>query len=82
MKTRDLTVRERIHCVQTVFRLLTGLGSALHSDPSNFCDKLYELLMLLPTPGMYCLLYVTITSVINFRYFTFLSSGKCFPNIP
>ncbi|KAF2362862.1 Heat shock factor binding 1 [Trinorchestia longiramus] len=50
LKTRELSVRERVHCVQTVFRLLTGLGSALHNDPSNFCDKLYELLMLLPSP--------------------------------
>ncbi|XP_047740121.1 nucleolar complex protein 3 homolog isoform X1 [Hyalella azteca] len=50
LKTQDLGVAERVHCIHSVFKLHTGLGSALHSDPFNFCDKLYELLMLLPSP--------------------------------
>uniref|UniRef100_A0A2P2HY98 NOC3-like protein n=1 Tax=Hirondellea gigas TaxID=1518452 RepID=A0A2P2HY98_9CRUS len=42
---QNLTLLESVHCIQTVFKLLTGLGNALPNDPSNFSDKLFALLL-------------------------------------
>jgi len=42
---QNLSTIESIHCIQTVFRLLTGLGSALPNDPACFAERLFTVLL-------------------------------------
>lgn len=37
-----LNPRERLHCMQTVFAILSGQGEALNVDPSSFYNRLYK----------------------------------------
>ncbi|XP_077594667.1 nucleolar complex protein 3 homolog [Stigmatopora nigra] len=41
----DLSNRERLHCVQTVFTILSGQGDVLTVDPLNFYSHLYGALL-------------------------------------
>jgi nucleolar complex protein 3 len=38
----DLGYREQLHCIQTVFAILSGQGEALNIDPSRFYTHLYR----------------------------------------
>ncbi|KAM7370296.1 hypothetical protein PAMP_009857 [Pampus punctatissimus] len=40
----DLTNRESLHCIQTVFTILSGQGDVLNIDPLNFYSQLYKML--------------------------------------
>ncbi|KAH0550275.1 nucleolar complex protein 3 homolog [Cotesia glomerata] len=40
----NLGLRERLHCIQTVFTILSGHGSALTIDPHRFYLHLYKIL--------------------------------------
>lgn len=44
VQSGDLTLRERLHCIQTVFTILSGQGDVLNVDPLNFYSQLYVLL--------------------------------------
>ncbi|XP_015253600.1 PREDICTED: nucleolar complex protein 3 homolog [Cyprinodon variegatus] len=45
IQSGDLTNRESLHCIQTVFTILSGQGEALNIDPLNFYSQLYRILM-------------------------------------
>ncbi|XP_035764682.1 nucleolar complex protein 3 homolog [Neolamprologus brichardi] len=40
----DLSNKETLHCIQTVFTILSGQGDVLNIDPLNFYSQLYKLL--------------------------------------
>lgn len=40
----DLTYQESLHCVQTVFHILSGHGDVLNIHPMKFCTHLSETL--------------------------------------
>lgn len=42
METADLGYREQLHCVQTVFTILSGQGEVLNIDPLRFYGHLYR----------------------------------------
>ncbi|XP_077407526.1 nucleolar complex protein 3 homolog [Vanacampus margaritifer] len=44
IQSGDLTNRERLHCIQTVFTILSGQGDVLNIDPLNFYSELYAML--------------------------------------
>ncbi|XP_041830674.1 nucleolar complex protein 3 homolog, partial [Melanotaenia boesemani] len=44
IQSGELTNRESLHCIQTVFTILSGQGDALTIDPLNFYSQLYKLL--------------------------------------
>ncbi|XP_012287704.1 nucleolar complex protein 3 homolog [Orussus abietinus] len=45
MGTVNLGLREQLHCVETVFTILSGQGSALNIDPYKFYSHLYKNLL-------------------------------------
>ncbi|KAI5741540.1 hypothetical protein M8J76_014729 [Diaphorina citri] len=45
IRTEPLTVREQMHCVQTVFTILSGQGEMLCIDPMHFYTHLYKNLL-------------------------------------
>ncbi|XP_017296248.1 nucleolar complex protein 3 homolog [Kryptolebias marmoratus] len=45
IQSGDLTNRESLHCIQTVFIILSGQGDALSIDPLNFYSQLYKILL-------------------------------------
>lgn len=45
METADLGYREELHCVQTVFTILSGQGEVLNIDPLRFYGHLYRNLL-------------------------------------
>ncbi|XP_013878772.1 nucleolar complex protein 3 homolog [Austrofundulus limnaeus] len=45
IQSGDLTNRESLHCIQTVFTILSGQGDALNIDPLNFYSQLYKILL-------------------------------------
>lgn len=42
METAELGYREQLHCVQTVFTILSGQGEVLNIDPLRFYGHLYR----------------------------------------
>ncbi|KAG7232805.1 hypothetical protein INR49_008082 [Caranx melampygus] len=42
---QDLTNRESLHCIQTVFTILSGQGDVLNIDPLTFYTELYRMLL-------------------------------------
>ncbi|XP_054455146.1 nucleolar complex protein 3 homolog [Anoplopoma fimbria] len=44
IQSGDLTSRECLHCIQTVFTILSGQGDVLNIDPLNFYSHLYKML--------------------------------------
>ncbi|XP_061562425.1 nucleolar complex protein 3 homolog isoform X2 [Phycodurus eques] len=44
IQSGDLTNRESLHCIQTVFTILSGQGDVLTIDPLNFYSQLYAML--------------------------------------
>ncbi|XP_070707672.1 nucleolar complex protein 3 homolog isoform X2 [Pempheris klunzingeri] len=44
IQSGDLTNRESLHCIQTVFTILSGQGDVLNIDPLNFYTQLYGML--------------------------------------
>uniref|UniRef100_A0A7N8YQU9 Nucleolar complex protein 3 homolog n=1 Tax=Mastacembelus armatus TaxID=205130 RepID=A0A7N8YQU9_9TELE len=44
VQSDDLTNRESLHCIQTVFTILSGQGDVLNIDPLNFYSQLYKML--------------------------------------
>nr|XP_057925233.1 nucleolar complex protein 3 homolog [Doryrhamphus excisus] len=44
IQSGDLTNRESLHCIQTVFTILSGQGDVLNIDPLNFYSHLYKML--------------------------------------
>ncbi|KAI3365034.1 hypothetical protein L3Q82_010087, partial [Scortum barcoo] len=44
IQSGNLTNRESLHCIQTVFTILSGQGDVLNIDPLNFYSQLYKLL--------------------------------------
>lgn len=44
IQSEDLTIRESLHCIQTVFTILSGQGDVLNVDPLNFYSQLYKML--------------------------------------
>ncbi|XP_070782984.1 nucleolar complex protein 3 homolog [Enoplosus armatus] len=45
IQSGDLTNRESLHCIQTVFTILSGQGDVLNIDPLNFYSQLYKMLL-------------------------------------
>ncbi|XP_007576141.1 nucleolar complex protein 3 homolog isoform X1 [Poecilia formosa] len=45
IQSGNLTNRESLHCIQTVFTILSGQGDALNIDPLNFYSQLYKILL-------------------------------------
>ncbi|XP_074519640.1 nucleolar complex protein 3 homolog [Halichoeres trimaculatus] len=45
IQSGDLTNRESLHCIQTVFTILSGQGDVLNIDPLNFYSQLYRMLV-------------------------------------
>lgn len=45
METSELGYREQLHCVQTVFTILSGQGEVLNIDPLRFYGHLYRNLL-------------------------------------
>ncbi|KAM9424725.1 nucleolar complex protein 3 homolog [Pholidichthys leucotaenia] len=45
IQSGDLTTQETLHCIQTVFTILSGQGDVLTIDPLNFYTQLYKLLL-------------------------------------
>ncbi|KAK5850357.1 hypothetical protein PBY51_001245 [Eleginops maclovinus] len=46
IQSGDLSPRESLHCIQTVFTILSGQGDVLNIDPLNFYSQLYRILLL------------------------------------
>lgn len=44
IQSGDLTNQESLHCIQTVFTILSGQGDVLNIDPLNFYSQLYKML--------------------------------------
>ncbi|XP_051795508.1 nucleolar complex protein 3 homolog [Acanthochromis polyacanthus] len=44
IQSGDLTNQESLHCIQTVFTILSGQGDVLNIDPLNFYSQLYQML--------------------------------------
>ncbi|KAM7381027.1 hypothetical protein PAMA_012050 [Pampus argenteus] len=44
VQSGDLTNQESLHCIQTVFTILSGQGDVLNIDPLNFYSQLYKML--------------------------------------
>ncbi|CAJ1081309.1 nucleolar complex protein 3 homolog [Xyrichtys novacula] len=44
IQSGDLTNRESLHCIQTVFTILSGQGDVLNMDPLTFYSQLYRML--------------------------------------
>ncbi|XP_042364082.1 nucleolar complex protein 3 homolog [Plectropomus leopardus] len=44
IQSGDLSNRESLHCIQTVFTILSGQGDVLNIDPLNFYSQLYRML--------------------------------------
>uniref|UniRef100_A0A3Q3MZ45 Nucleolar complex protein 3 homolog n=1 Tax=Labrus bergylta TaxID=56723 RepID=A0A3Q3MZ45_9LABR len=51
IQSGDLTNRESLHCIQTVFTILSGQGDVLNIDPLNFYSQLYKMLPRLHAGG-------------------------------
>lgn len=45
LENEDLGYREQLHCVQTVFAVLSGQGDVLNIDPTRFYSHLYRNLL-------------------------------------
>lgn len=45
MEQGNLGLREQLHCIETVFTILSGQGSALNIDPYRFYSHLYKNLL-------------------------------------
>lgn len=45
LRDEDLGYRERLHCVETVFAVLSGQGDVLNIDPTRFYSHLYKELL-------------------------------------
>lgn len=45
METGELGYREQLHCIQTVFKILSGQGEVLNIDPLRFYGHFYRNLM-------------------------------------
>lgn len=45
VQSGDLTNRESLHCIQTVFTILSGQGDVLTVDPLTFYSQLYRMLL-------------------------------------
>lgn len=45
METHDLGYRQQLHCIQTVFTILSGQGEVLNIDPLRFYGHLYRNLL-------------------------------------
>ncbi|XP_034935770.1 nucleolar complex protein 3 homolog [Chelonus insularis] len=45
MENGYLGQREQLHCIQTIFMILSGQGSALNIDPQRFYSHLYRILL-------------------------------------
>lgn len=45
LQEADLGYREQLHCVQTVFTILSGQGEVLNIDPARFYSHLYKNLL-------------------------------------
>ncbi|XP_037547232.1 nucleolar complex protein 3 homolog [Nematolebias whitei] len=45
IQSGDLPNRESLHCIQTVFTILSGQGDALNIDPLTFYSQLYKILL-------------------------------------
>lgn len=46
METAELGYREQLHCIQTVFTILSGQGESLNIDPLRFYTHLYRNLLI------------------------------------
>lgn len=46
METQELGYREELHCIQTLFTILSGQGEILNIDPLRFYGHLYRNLLL------------------------------------
>ncbi|XP_028264506.1 nucleolar complex protein 3 homolog [Parambassis ranga] len=44
IQSGDLTNKQILHCIQTVFTILSGQGDVLNIDPLNFYSQLYRML--------------------------------------
>ncbi|KAG7506981.1 nucleolar complex protein 3-like [Solea senegalensis] len=45
IQSGDRTIRESLHCIKTVFTILSGQGDVLNIDPLTFYSELYRLLL-------------------------------------
>ncbi|CAL1599508.1 unnamed protein product [Knipowitschia caucasica] len=45
VQSGNLSTRESLHCIQTVFTILSGQGDVLNIDPLKFYSQLYEVLL-------------------------------------
>uniref|UniRef100_A0A3P8UJ36 Nucleolar complex protein 3 homolog n=1 Tax=Cynoglossus semilaevis TaxID=244447 RepID=A0A3P8UJ36_CYNSE len=45
IQSGDRTNRENLHCIQTVFTILSGQGDVLNIDPLTFYSQLYKILV-------------------------------------
>lgn len=45
IENEDLGYREKLHCIQTVFTILSGQGEVLNIDPARFYTHLYQNIM-------------------------------------
>nr|XP_046233058.1 nucleolar complex protein 3 homolog [Scatophagus argus] len=45
IQSGDRTNQESLHCIQTVFTVLSGQGDVLNVDPLNFYSQLYKMLL-------------------------------------
>lgn len=52
LNSDELGYREQLHCVQTVFTILSGQGEVLNIDPARFYSHLYKNLLAVHA-GMY-----------------------------
>lgn len=45
IENAELGYREQLHCIQTVFAILSGQGEALNIDPARFYKHLYQIIL-------------------------------------
>lgn len=53
LEDEDLGYREQLHCVETVFTILSGQGDILNIDPSRFYSHLYRNMLTIDAGKLY-----------------------------
>ncbi|XP_055707209.1 nucleolar complex protein 3 homolog [Phlebotomus papatasi] len=67
METVELDYREQLHCIQTVFVMLSGQGEVLNIDPIRFYNHLYRNLLIVhagKNHGDFLIILKTLTEVL------------------
>lgn len=58
MAKGTLSYRQQLHCIETVFKILSGQGQFLNIDPLRFYTHLYRNILYVHVGMMKCLFFI------------------------